>query len=106
MFAIQPDPGLGSWRTALPIADLDHYMTTRETHKSDEHLRTSDRFVFRELIRLVVDNLWFIVGVAAAVTLLAGIYCIFASPVYSADALVQVAVPKQNALADLVSKQP
>ncbi|KAG0189733.1 hypothetical protein DFQ28_003056 [Apophysomyces sp. BC1034] len=66
----------------------------------------SEGLVPRDLIRVVTDNLWAVVGIAAVMTALASAYALFAMPLYSADTLVQVEVPKQNELADLVSKQP
>ena len=59
----------------------------------------------RDMIRAIADNRWVVAGVVAAITLFAGAYAAFATPMYSADALVQVEVPKQNQLADLVSSQ-
>ncbi|WCM22603.1 polysaccharide biosynthesis tyrosine autokinase [Paraburkholderia bryophila] len=46
------------------------------------------------------------IGIAVTTTVLAIAYAIFSAPLYSTDALVQVQVPKQNELAELVSKQP
>jgi tyrosine-protein kinase Etk/Wzc len=81
-------------------------MRTRQPHIGYVHSpRISDGFVLRDLVRLIVDNLWVVFGVAVATTVLAAIYAIFATSLFSADALVQIEMPKQNELADLVSKQ-
>lgn len=66
----------------------------------------SEGLVPRDLVRVITDNLWAVVGIAAVITALASAYAFFATPLYSADTLVQVEVPKQNELADLVTKQP
>lgn len=60
----------------------------------------------RDLVRVITDNLWAVVGIAAVITALAGAYAFFSTPLYSADTLVQVEAPKQNELEELVSKQP
>ena len=81
-------------------------MKTRQVHTGYVNSpRVSDGFVLQDLVRLVIDNLWVVIGITVATIVLAGIYAIFATPLYSADALVQVEVPKQNELAELVSKQ-
>jgi len=59
----------------------------------------------RGIMRAVTNRVRIVIGIAAACTLLACAYAIFSTPMYAADALVQVEVPKQNELADLVSKQ-
>ncbi|QQC67293.1 polysaccharide biosynthesis tyrosine autokinase [Paraburkholderia ginsengisoli] len=81
-------------------------MKTRQVHTGYVNSpRVSDGFVLRDLVRLIIDNLWVVIGITVATVVLAGAYAIFAAPLYSADALVQVEVPKQNELAQLVSKQ-
>ncbi|MCG1043336.1 polysaccharide biosynthesis tyrosine autokinase [Mycetohabitans sp. B8] len=65
----------------------------------------SEGLVPRDLVRVITDNLWAVVGIAAVITVLASAYAFFATPLYSADTLVQVEAPKQNELADLVTKQ-
>lgn len=67
--------------------------------------RVSDGFVLRDLVRLIIDNLWVVIGITLATIVFTGLYTILAAPLYSADALVQVEIPKQNELAELVSKQ-
>lgn len=65
----------------------------------------SEGLVPRDMIRVITDNLWAVIGIAGVITALACAYAFLATPMYSADALVQVEVPKQNELADLMSKQ-
>ncbi|MGE8160029.1 polysaccharide biosynthesis tyrosine autokinase [Paraburkholderia sp. NPDC080076] len=64
-----------------------------------------DAFSAGELARLIVDNVWLIVGIVAVVTGLAALYAFAATPVYSADALVKVDFPQPNALGQ-ASKTP
>jgi tyrosine-protein kinase Etk/Wzc len=81
-------------------------MKTRQVHTGYVNSpRVSDGFAVQDIVRLIIDNLWVVIGITAAVTLLAGAYAIFATPLYSVDVLVQVETPKQNELADLVSRQ-
>lgn len=81
-------------------------MKTRQVHTGYVNSpRVSDGFVLRDLVRLIIDNLWVVIGITLATIVFAGVYAIFAAPLYSADALVQVEIPKQNELAELVSKQ-
>ncbi|WP_175695978.1 polysaccharide biosynthesis tyrosine autokinase [Burkholderia ambifaria] len=44
----------------------------------------------KEMMRFVIDNIWTVVIIAAAVTIAASLYCVFATRVYSADAVLQV----------------
>ncbi|MDE1184673.1 polysaccharide biosynthesis tyrosine autokinase [Paraburkholderia sp.] len=46
--------------------------------------------VMRDLVRVVIDQIWWVIGIAAAVILAAVIYTRLATPIYSADALIQV----------------
>jgi len=44
----------------------------------------------KEMMRFVIDNIWTVILIAAAVTIAASLYCVFATRVYSADAVLQV----------------
>ncbi|MBN3727541.1 polysaccharide biosynthesis tyrosine autokinase [Burkholderia sp. Ac-20379] len=46
--------------------------------------------VLGQLIQVVLDDIWLLLGIAALVVALAGVYCYLAKPVYSADAHVRV----------------
>ena len=46
--------------------------------------------VMRDLLRMVMDQIWWVIGIAASVILAAVIYTKIATPIYSADALLQV----------------
>ncbi|WP_241019029.1 polysaccharide biosynthesis tyrosine autokinase [Paraburkholderia sp. Tr-20389] len=64
--------------------------------------------VMRDLVRLIFEQIWWVIGIAACVILAATVYTKIATPVYSADALIQVEAGNQNnsstsqALASLV----
>ncbi|RDK03653.1 polysaccharide biosynthesis tyrosine autokinase [Paraburkholderia lacunae] len=61
--------------------------------------------VIRDLLRIIADQIWWVIGIAGCVILAAVIYTKIATPIYSADALLQVeaqnanATPSQTALA-------
>ncbi|MGI4984358.1 MAG: polysaccharide biosynthesis tyrosine autokinase [Janthinobacterium lividum] len=55
-----------------------------------------DGLVLGELIRLLFDKIWWVLGIAAIVVLLALAYVTIATPIYSANALVQVEQPDSN----------
>ncbi|MBR8335199.1 polysaccharide biosynthesis tyrosine autokinase [Burkholderia ambifaria] len=44
----------------------------------------------KEMMRFVIDNIWTVILITAAVTIAASLYCVFATRVYSADAILQV----------------
>ncbi|SMG26241.1 polysaccharide biosynthesis tyrosine autokinase [Paraburkholderia susongensis] len=46
--------------------------------------------VMRDLLRMVMEQIWWVIGIAASVILAAVIYTKLATPIYSADALLQV----------------
>lgn len=64
-----------------------------------------DAFSAGELGRLIVDNVWLVVGIVLLVTGLAALYAFAATPVYSADALVKVDFPQPNALGEASKAQ-
>ncbi|KWE65144.1 protein-tyrosine kinase [Burkholderia ubonensis] len=44
----------------------------------------------KEMMRVVIDNIWTVILITAAVTIAASLYCVLATRVYSADAVLQV----------------
>jgi tyrosine-protein kinase Etk/Wzc len=46
--------------------------------------------VLGQLIQVVLDDIWWLLGIALAIVLAASVYCYLAKPVYSADAHVRV----------------
>ncbi|MCY0389782.1 polysaccharide biosynthesis tyrosine autokinase [Robbsia sp. Bb-Pol-6] len=55
-----------------------------------------DGLVLGDLIRLLFDKIWWVLGIAAAVVLAALAYVTIATPIYSANALIQVEQPDSN----------
>ncbi|MEQ5838437.1 polysaccharide biosynthesis tyrosine autokinase [Paraburkholderia acidicola] len=43
-----------------------------------------------QLLQVIVDDIWWLIGIAAIIVAMAGLYCYIAKPVYSADAHVRV----------------
>lgn len=46
--------------------------------------------VLGQLLQVILDDIWLLLGIAAMVIALAGVYCYVAKPVYSADVHVRV----------------
>lgn len=81
-------------------------MNSRRIDNGDTpSLATRERVIPRDITRAIVDNQWVVLGIAAAITLFAGAYAALATPMFAADALVQIEVPKQDTLADVLSRQ-
>ncbi|WP_133649034.1 polysaccharide biosynthesis tyrosine autokinase [Paraburkholderia flava] len=53
--------------------------------------------VTRDLLRMIVDQIWWVIGIAACVILASVVYTKIATPIYSADALIQVESQTGNA---------
>ncbi|NPT43343.1 polysaccharide biosynthesis tyrosine autokinase [Paraburkholderia sp. 1N] len=52
--------------------------------------------VMRDLLRMIMDQIWWVIGIAGCVILAAVIYTKLATPIYSADALLQVDTQPNN----------
>ncbi|NYH21491.1 polysaccharide biosynthesis tyrosine autokinase [Paraburkholderia bryophila] len=52
--------------------------------------------VMRDLLRTVMDQIWWVLGIAGSIILAAVIYTKIATPIYSADALLQVDTQSNN----------
>nr|WP_175225793.1 polysaccharide biosynthesis tyrosine autokinase [Paraburkholderia humisilvae] len=46
--------------------------------------------VLGQLIQTIIDDIWWLIAVAATIIAIAGVYCYIAKPIYSADAHVRV----------------
>ncbi|WP_175943877.1 polysaccharide biosynthesis tyrosine autokinase [Caballeronia sp. BCC1704] len=57
-----------------------------------------DSFSASDFWKLMVDNVWLVLGIIVLVTGLATLYAFIATPVYSSDALIKVDFPNPNAL--------
>ena len=54
-------------------------------------LRTEEEdVVLGQLVQVILDDIWWLIAIAAAVVAIAGAYCVLAKPIYSADAHVRV----------------
>jgi tyrosine-protein kinase Etk/Wzc len=53
-------------------------------HDADEE------FVLGDLLRVIAEDVWWLVGAALVVLTLGGLYCVFAKPVYVANALIKI----------------
>ncbi|WP_201701593.1 polysaccharide biosynthesis tyrosine autokinase [Paraburkholderia kirstenboschensis] len=54
-------------------------------------LRTEEEdVVLGQLLQVILDDIWWLIAIAAAVVAIAGAYCVLAKPIYSADAHVRV----------------
>lgn len=74
---------------------------TEKTHHS--HSATSavgnDEIDIGRLLGTIIEARWWVLGITALFALAALVYCMFATPIYSADALVQI---EQNTGSSLV----
>lgn len=59
----------------------------------------------KEMLNLMHDHLWEILNVIGVVVALAVVYLLVATPIYSADVLVRVDPPEQNALGIAIQNQ-
>lgn len=65
-------------------------MSTYEMLEHSPASGNDEDAVTRDLLRLILDQIWWVIGIAACVIVAAVIYTKIATPVYSADALLQV----------------
>lgn len=56
-----------------------------------------DEFVVGELFRMIGDQIWWVLGITLSVLFAAILFARLSTPIYSADALVQVDTPTPNA---------
>ncbi|CAB3768474.1 polysaccharide biosynthesis tyrosine autokinase [Paraburkholderia solisilvae] len=64
--------------------------TQFNTHLAVQGRTEEEDVVLGQLIQTIIDDIWWLVAIAATIVALAGFYCYIASPVYSADAHVRV----------------
>jgi tyrosine-protein kinase Etk/Wzc len=72
---------------------------TEKTHHSAASSVGNDEIDVGRLIGTVVEARWWVLGITGLFAAAAIVYCLFATPIYSADALVQI---EQNAGNSLV----
>lgn len=71
------------------MSSYDLPATTPRPSKDDE-------VVVRDIARMIIDQIGWVIGIALAVLALAVLYAKLATPEYSSDALVQVELPNPN----------
>ncbi len=49
-----------------------------------------EEFVLGDLLRVIAEDVWWLIGAALVVLTLGGLYCVFAKPVYVANALIKI----------------
>lgn len=74
-------------------------MTEKTHHSHAAPAAGNDEIDIGRLVGTVVEARWWVLGITALFALCAIIYCLFATPIYSADALVQI---EQNTGSSLV----
>lgn len=73
---------------------------TDKVHRSSASTEGNDEIDIGRLIGTVLEARWWVLGITAVFALLAVVYVLFATPIYKADALVQI---EQNAGNSLVN---
>ncbi|MGM7650991.1 polysaccharide biosynthesis tyrosine autokinase [Serratia marcescens] len=64
----------------------------------------SDEFDLGRLLGEVIDHRWLITGITTAFLTLSILYCVFSTPIYRANALIQVEQKQGNAILDNLSQ--
>ncbi|SDH71711.1 polysaccharide biosynthesis tyrosine autokinase [Paraburkholderia phenazinium] len=65
-------------------------MSTYDTIEATVAPGGEEDAVMRDLGRMIIEQIWWVIGIAAAVILAATVYAKISTPIYSADALIQV----------------
>ncbi|WP_289465700.1 Wzz/FepE/Etk N-terminal domain-containing protein, partial [Klebsiella pneumoniae] len=73
---------------------------TDKVHRSSASTEGNDEIDIGRLFGTVLEARWWVLGITAVFALLAAVYALFATPIYKADALVQI---EQNAGNSLVN---
>ncbi|CAI8736370.1 MULTISPECIES: tyrosine-protein kinase Wzc [Kosakonia] len=74
---------------------------TEKTHHSHSAAQAvgNDEIDIGRLLGTIIEARWWVLGITSVFALIAVVYCLFATPIYSADALVQI---EQNTGSSLV----
>jgi tyrosine-protein kinase Etk/Wzc len=78
--------------------------TQVNTHLAIQGRTEEEDVVLGQLIQTIIDDVWWLVAIAATIVAIAGVYCYIAKPVYSADAHVRVE-PQDNTSQALTQNQ-
>ncbi|WP_199063081.1 Wzz/FepE/Etk N-terminal domain-containing protein [Serratia sp. ASV30] len=65
---------------------------------------TSEEIDLRRLLGEIIDGRWLIIGITTSFLTLGILYCLFATPVYRADAMVQVEQNVGNSLLNNINQ--
>ncbi len=76
---------------------------TDKVHRSSASTEGNDEIDIGRLFGTVLEARWWVLGITALFALLAVIYVIFATPIYKADALVQIEQNAGNSLVNDIS---
>ncbi len=76
---------------------------TDKVHRSGASTEGNDEIDIGRLFGTVLEARWWVLGITAVFTLLAIIYVLFATPIYKADALVQIEQNAGNSLVNDIS---
>ncbi|VYU74475.1 tyrosine-protein kinase Wzc [Metakosakonia massiliensis] len=71
---------------------------TEKTYHSSAASTGNDEIDLGRLIGTIIEARWWVLGITSLFALAAIIYCLFATPIYSADALVQIEQNTGNSL--------
>ncbi|GJH00009.1 polysaccharide biosynthesis tyrosine autokinase [Paraburkholderia terrae] len=64
--------------------------TQANPHLAMQARTEEEDVVLGQLLQVIIDDIWWLIGIAATIVAIAGFYCYVAKPVYSADAHVRV----------------
>jgi tyrosine-protein kinase Etk/Wzc len=78
--------------------------TQVNTHLAIQGRTEEEDVVLGQLIQAIINDVWWLVAIAATIVAIAGFYCYIAKPVYSADAHVRVE-PQDNTSQALTQNQ-
>lgn len=76
---------------------------TDKVHRSSASTEGSDEIDIGRLFGTVLEARWWVLGITAIFGLLAAVYAMFATPIYKADALVQIEQNTGNSLVNNIS---
>jgi tyrosine-protein kinase Etk/Wzc len=76
---------------------------TDKVHRSSASTEGNDEIDIGRLFGTVLEARWWVLGITAVFALLAAVYAVFATPIYKADALVQIEQNAGNSLVNDIS---
>ncbi|HEY3589768.1 MAG TPA: tyrosine-protein kinase Wzc [Buttiauxella sp.] len=76
---------------------------TEKSRRSSAPTEGNDEIDIGRLFGTVLEARWWVLGITAIFALLAGVYAMFATPIYKADALVQIEQNAGNSLVNDIS---